>query len=260
MNKHILLILFLMCFGATYSQVNCDKFKENFIPKSLEEALSYLDCKWSENDKVTFKSKDENDAIGDLFFGTGAAIRNNWGLWKKKKTSLVKYFNKRGIFHPDDMTGIIFTSFHRVLNNKPIDLNKQIEYYKDYWEKAKVRSDSGDVLRAIRLEKELETYEIGDTVKVGFEVNDIYKKVKFYFFERPGFPLYSFSKPDCYITGIVKEKISKTKSLALFIIDLGGYKEAYYKAQNVKLKSGKTYDFFNLSSYEFIRNSTNVAH
>jgi hypothetical protein len=252
MKTQILLILSFLCFGTTYSQVNCDKFKKNYIPKNLEEALSYLNCQWSENDKLAFKSNDENEATGGLHFGTGTAIRNNWGLWKKK-TSLVKYFNKRGIFHPDDMTGIIFTSFHRMLNNKPIDLNKQIEYYKDYWKESKVRFDSMEVLRAIRLEKELEIYKIGDTVKVGFVVNDYYNKVKFY-------PSDLLFKPNCYITGIVKRKISKTKSLALSIIDLGGYKKAYYKTQNVKLKVGKTYDFFNLSSYEFIKNSTNVTH
>lgn len=43
------------------------------------------------------------------------------------------WFNQVGIYHPDDMSGIILDSFWRKLNNKPIGLDEQIKYYQDYW-------------------------------------------------------------------------------------------------------------------------------
>jgi hypothetical protein len=62
-------------------------------------------------------------------------IRNNWRLWGGSRLS--KYFNDLGIFHPDDMSGIILNSYHRFLLGQDIKLDDQIDYYKDYWKKRK---------------------------------------------------------------------------------------------------------------------------
>ena len=61
-------------------------------------------------------------------------MRNNWALWKGSELS--RWFNEKGIHHPDDMSGIIFDSFWRHLNNQPLKLEEQIKYYQDYWKKA----------------------------------------------------------------------------------------------------------------------------
>jgi len=63
----------------------------------------------------------------------GLWMRNNWGLWKGSR--LAKWFNAQGIIHPDDMSGIILTSFWRHLNNKPIGLDEQVKFYQDWWGK-----------------------------------------------------------------------------------------------------------------------------
>lgn len=96
-----------------------------------------MNCEWSESDKTEFKNKEEKEAVAELHFGTGMSIRNNWGLWKGKN-KLPKFFRSKGIFHPDDMSSIILTSFHRQLNDKPIDLDEQVELYKDYWRKGQL--------------------------------------------------------------------------------------------------------------------------
>ena len=41
-----------------------------------------------------------------------------------------------GIYHPDDMSGIILDSYHRYLTGKEIKLEEQIKFYQDYWKKA----------------------------------------------------------------------------------------------------------------------------
>ena len=62
----------------------------------------------------------------------GREIRNDWGLWDKK-SPLHKEFNQIGIFHSDDMSGILLETAHRILNGQPIDLAGQVEMYKAYW-------------------------------------------------------------------------------------------------------------------------------
>ena len=69
-------------------------------------------------------------------------MRNNWGLWKGSRLS--KWFNSQGIKHTDDMSGVILVSYYRHLNGKPIELEKQIQYYKNYWAKTKAREEEGN--------------------------------------------------------------------------------------------------------------------
>lgn len=73
------------------------------------------------------------DHLALYHFGLGMWLRNNWGLWTS--SPLAVWFNERGIHHPDDMSGIILTSYWRHLNGKSIELNQQIEHYRAYWKK-----------------------------------------------------------------------------------------------------------------------------
>lgn len=65
--------------------------------------------------------------------GIGRWIRNNWGLWEGGP--LQDYFKEMGLWHADDMSGIILKSFHRHINNQPLNVEEQVQYYKDFWNK-----------------------------------------------------------------------------------------------------------------------------
>ncbi len=104
---------------------------ENYIPKNLEEALKQIDFYVSDSLKLEIKKKSEKDFIAETHFGLGIGMRNNWRLWKG--SDLSKYFNNIEIFHPDDMSAIILTSYYRKLNGIEINLNEQIIGYKEYW-------------------------------------------------------------------------------------------------------------------------------
>ncbi|MEM7375242.1 MAG: DUF6794 domain-containing protein [Bacteroidota bacterium] len=132
----ILIFFFISPFGIIQGQNHCERYSDTYIPDKLEDAIDYLDCLWSEEDKEAFKAKPEEKAVASLHFGTGQSMRNDWGLWKGKN-SLSRYFRTRGIFHPDDMSGIILTSFHRWLHGKDILLNEQISEYQAFWEQAR---------------------------------------------------------------------------------------------------------------------------
>jgi hypothetical protein len=75
------------------------------------------------------------NGMADYHFGLGMWIRNNWGLWGGSRLS--QYFNRLGIHHPDDMSGIILDSYWRKIHGKPIDLDGQVRCHRDFWEKAK---------------------------------------------------------------------------------------------------------------------------
>jgi len=122
-----------------------DKYKVNptpdpnapfgvYIPKDLNDSFSELQKMLHPALVEEIKHGSESDMI-KYHFGLGRWIRNNWALWKGSRLS--RYFNEVGIYHPDDMSGIILDSFWRHLNGKEIELEAQIEKYKAYWEKVK---------------------------------------------------------------------------------------------------------------------------
>jgi hypothetical protein len=56
-------------------------------------------------------------------FSLGMWMRNNWGLWHGSRLS--EYFNEHGVHHPDDMSGIILSSYWNSLHNLPMEFEKQ---------------------------------------------------------------------------------------------------------------------------------------
>lgn len=108
--------------------------KDTQNPKDLAEAITVIDALATDEEREEFKKKTKFVALG-FGFGSGMIFRNRFQLWDEN-SNLHKYFKSLGIWHPDDMSGIIFESYHRYLNGKPIELDKQIQCYKDYWEQS----------------------------------------------------------------------------------------------------------------------------
>jgi len=71
------------------------------------------------------------DDMGKYHMSLGLWMRNNWGLWKEGP--LYDDLSARGLFHPDDMSGLILTSFWRQLHNQPLEIEAQIAAYQEYW-------------------------------------------------------------------------------------------------------------------------------
>lgn len=114
----------------------------DYAPETLDECYAYLD-KFLQ-DKEVFKSCSDDQVTAIAHHGLGRWLRNQWHLWwsekfaegalsekdslyPQTKPELKKYFESLGITHPDDMSGIVILSYHRKLNNKPIELEKQVE-------------------------------------------------------------------------------------------------------------------------------------
>jgi len=107
----------------------------NKIPENLEECLDQLIIANNGNKELSkWLALPDKEAYGIIHFSSGMSMRNSWGLWDKT-SPLNKYFNSIGISHADDMSSIIYASFHRKMNGKPILLEQQIKFYQDYWKK-----------------------------------------------------------------------------------------------------------------------------
>ncbi len=101
------------------------------IPKNIEECFTRLNSIASERRKAWIKCLTEEQFGSKMHFGLGMTLRNKWGLWANSE--LARYFYNLGVFHPDDMSGMILNSYHRRLSNQPIKLEEQVEYYQNYW-------------------------------------------------------------------------------------------------------------------------------
>jgi hypothetical protein len=162
----LLIILLLITFSA-HGQLK-DNLKGK--PSTLEECYDHLDKIFDDTSKYTFKMFPEKIAVSRLHHGLGTWIRNEWGLWRN--SNLKKYFENMGVFHPDDMSGIILTSYHRKLNKEEINLAGQIKYYQDFYKNTTVKNDTifypnnqtqfNEELEALR-----KLFHAGDTVQIG---------------------------------------------------------------------------------------------
>lgn len=137
MKKILFLFIFIgvcsVCIGQKkpdYSKA--DSIDGVYIPKDIDDCFVQLDSFWSDSIKNEVRDQNEEDFTASVHLGIGRWIRNNWGLWGKG-SRLSKYFNNKGIYHPDDISAIILTSYHRYLTGNSIDLEEQINYYIDYW-------------------------------------------------------------------------------------------------------------------------------
>jgi hypothetical protein len=129
--KHIIFTIFF-CFISiiTFGQ-SSSKEDLKYKPKTLDEAIVQLEKIHHDTTKQKIIAMTEKEFLGNSHFGLGLWMRNNWGLWKGKE--LAKHFKSIGVFHPDDMSGIILTSYYRQLKGQDRKLDEQIKNYQEYW-------------------------------------------------------------------------------------------------------------------------------
>src|SRR5688500_14170629 len=120
MKKASLLLPILMSLAIipliTYaSSQDQEKYKINptpdpaapfkvYVPLDLEDSFRELK-KMLHPDLLRELKASPEQSMNEYHMGLGMWMRNNWSLWAGSR--LGKYFNRIGIFHPDDMSGII---------------------------------------------------------------------------------------------------------------------------------------------------------
>jgi hypothetical protein len=93
------------------------------VPRNLTEALDTLDRASSGAILLKMRSGDEGVA-GELHDSLGRWIRNNWELYDKGPLYLD--LARLGLQYPDDMSGVILTSWWRRIHSRPLDVVDQV--------------------------------------------------------------------------------------------------------------------------------------
>jgi len=118
---------------------------EEHVPNTLDEAIEIL-TEYFKDHISEIRNMSESEFSGSVHMGAGMGIRNAWNLWwydghpydgdggwPEEKPKLTEYFNSIGIYHGDDLSGIIMSSFYRSVAGKNRDLEGQLEIYSKHW-------------------------------------------------------------------------------------------------------------------------------
>ncbi len=134
--KHYLVtktIVFLLVTGfiaPAYPADSDESESDVYILIDLDDCFQSLD-RLLEPENIERMRNGREEDMNRYHHGFGTWLRNNWGLWGG--SHLARWFSDRGIYHPDDMSGIILRSYWRYLNKQPIRLDEQIRQYQEYW-------------------------------------------------------------------------------------------------------------------------------
>lgn len=134
------------------------EIKEKYIPKTLDEALDYLLEKIPEDQKRWAKLWTKEEFMGKTHMFLGMNIRNDWKLWfNDEDNELTTYFTSLNINHGDDRSGIILDSLYNKMMGRPLDIEKQVARYIDYWKKSGIKD--GIIQVPLSTEKYIKKYK-----------------------------------------------------------------------------------------------------
>jgi len=108
-----------------------DSLRGFYIPKDLDDCIARIDRLLSKSAKKEIREETEEDFIVSAHFGFGRWMRNHWQLWSGSR--LTRYFNGKGIYQAESISGIILTSYYRHFTGKAIDFDAQVKLDQDYW-------------------------------------------------------------------------------------------------------------------------------
>ena len=95
-----------------------------YIPKDIDDAMNLLDIYFNNDDRDLLLNEDPDSMQIMEIWLRGMFVRNAFGLWGNSRLS--QFFEKRGISHPDNMSGIIMDAYVYHLKGQPIDLDQMI--------------------------------------------------------------------------------------------------------------------------------------
>ncbi len=170
-----------------------------FIPKDLNDCFTQISYLIDDSTEQEIKIWQEDEFTGKVHHSFGMWIRNKWQLWGGSRLS--KYFNELGIYHPDDMSGIILTSYHRWLNDKQIELSEQVQFYQAYWAESKRQLEQNR-------KDDFAKNNIGDTVEFDYRFGYSSKRQEA-----------KYDADECYPYGIITDKDSNKYQYKILLLE-----------------------------------------
>lgn len=149
-NIAILFLLVFMVTTTSQAQNGLEEYQKEYaeniqksridgvyIPKDLDDAFKELELLSSKESIEKFKNASEDIVAHKLHFGLGRWIDYNWNF---EKGSRFEYYLKGlGLKERDHMMQFTIVSWHRHLNNKPLEIEEQVKMYDDIIEKKRLK-------------------------------------------------------------------------------------------------------------------------
>mgnify|MGYP000904710135 CR=1 FL=1 len=108
-------------------RIKLTRIDGKYIPKDLNDAMMELNKIMEDGAKKKFAEMSENDARQKTHFSFGKYINARWYIQEGSRLTI--WFQKNKIYDFDDMIDCIIVSYHRTLNNKPIEFEILANYY-----------------------------------------------------------------------------------------------------------------------------------
>ncbi len=105
-----------------------------YIPEDEEDAFIELKRLSESEGLAKFKQAPEDSIRRKLHFGLGKWIMQNWQLLDGSRLS--HHLKEKGLTHTDDMVEYLIVTFHRHLNEKPLNSSDLIQEYNEARKKA----------------------------------------------------------------------------------------------------------------------------
>lgn len=109
-----------------------------YIPRDIPDAVQKLMELTTEEARNPLKKVDEETIAKRLFFGLGRWMEYNWNFAEGSRFS--HYLRSKGLYDTDDMVMFMLITFHRYVNNNPLDSDILIKKLADERQK-KIEED-----------------------------------------------------------------------------------------------------------------------
>lgn len=137
--KAILIVTFIFGLFQAQAQTEQDSiYQANltkkyirgvYIPATMKDAFRELINSSSESSLDKFKEGEEQFVAKRLHFGLGKWIAAKWNFYEGSR--FTKYLNELGVSYPDDMITFTIVSFHRFINQRPLELEERATIHRE---------------------------------------------------------------------------------------------------------------------------------
>lgn len=123
-----------------------------YIPRDIDDAMEKLMELTDEDARKPLKEISEEMMVKKLFFGLGRWMEYNWNF--EEGSRLSHYMRQKGLYYTEDMTRFMLITFHRHINQKPLESEKLIHQLAEQRQKIiKAEQDQMEVLHSEKKKK-----------------------------------------------------------------------------------------------------------
>ncbi len=172
-SKKVFWIVCVSLLAVSFLAVSCSTntlhSKSTYIPTDLDDAHRELQRLLTAKEIQHIKTMHSQSGMIEYHMGLGLWLRNNWGLWHESR--LARYFDQLGIYHADDMSGLILETFWCKLHDQPFKIEDRASESQEYW-KSMEKPKGGSPKDGARIAWVITKGSGKGTVHLGMSISD----------------------------------------------------------------------------------------